>query len=125
MTHRRSPRRRRDAWGFVVSGHASVRLDEPASRRRAPGRARRRWARHDVRRHTRGRKLIEHPEVGRLDLEYNDFALPRDPHITIPTYTAAPASSSADGLALLAAWAGTEANEAHPIDQPSADRGGR
>jgi len=66
-----------------------------------------RWARHDVRRHTRGRKVIEHPAVGRLDLEFNDFALPGDPHISITTYTATPGSASADALTLLAAWADT------------------
>ena len=66
-----------------------------------------RWAKHDVSRHTRGRKVIEHPAVGRLDLEFNDFALPGEPHISITTYTAAPGSASADGLTLLAAWADT------------------
>ncbi|WP_043651112.1 helix-turn-helix transcriptional regulator [Cellulosimicrobium cellulans] len=66
-----------------------------------------RWAKHDVRRHTRGRKVIDHPEVGRLELAYNDFALPGDPHITITTYTATPGSASADGLTLLASWIGT------------------
>jgi transcriptional regulator with XRE-family HTH domain len=34
-----------------------------------------RWAKHNVRRHSRGRQLINHLGVGRLDLEYNDFAL--------------------------------------------------
>lgn len=70
-----------------------------------------RWARHDVMRHTRGRKLIHHPAVGRLDLEYNDFALPGDPEVSITTYTADPGSPSADGLTLLAAWAHTQKHE--------------
>ncbi|MCI1748139.1 MAG: helix-turn-helix transcriptional regulator [Acidipropionibacterium sp.] len=65
-----------------------------------------RWAKHNVRRHSRGRKVIDHPEVGRLDLEYNDFALPGDPDLSITTYTATPGSDSADGLCLLAARTG-------------------
>lgn len=62
-----------------------------------------RWAKHDARRHSRGRKLIEHAEVGRLDLEFNDFALPGLPHISIATYTAASDGVSAAGLKRLVA----------------------
>lgn len=69
---------------------------------------RKRWAKHDVQRHMRGRKAINHPIVGRLDLEYSDLALPGDPTTVITTYTATPGSPSADGLALLAAWTQTE-----------------
>ena len=68
----------------------------------------RRWANHNVHRHMRGRKAINHPVVGFLDLEYNDFALPGDPTTVITTYTAAPGTPSADGLALLATWTATE-----------------
>lgn len=86
-----------------------------------------RWAKHDVMRHTRGRKLIHHPAVGRLDLEYNDFALPGDPDVSITTYTAAHGSPSADGLTLLATWADTQEQESQlnqerrrpPSDQPT------
>lgn len=63
-----------------------------------------RWALHDVRRHSSGRKILDHPVVGRLDLAYDDFALPGDPHTSITTYTAEPGSTTADGLALLASW---------------------
>jgi hypothetical protein len=42
--------------------------------------------------------------LGRLDLAYNDFALPGDPHTSITTSTAAPGSATADRLALLASW---------------------
>lgn len=69
----------------------------------------RRWAKHDVRRHLRGRKIIDHPEVGILDLTFDDFALPGDPHHSITTYTAEPGSSSADGLGLLASLVATRA----------------
>ncbi|MBK3626307.1 helix-turn-helix domain-containing protein [Streptomyces sp. MBT49] len=64
-----------------------------------------RWARHDVRRHSRGRKVVHHPAVGTMDLAYDDFALPGDPHVSITTYTADPGTPGADGLALLASWA--------------------
>ena len=66
-----------------------------------------RWAEHDVRRHSRGRKRINHPVVGPLDLEFNDFVLPDDPEMAIVTYTAEIGSASADGLAILDAWAAT------------------
>jgi len=64
-----------------------------------------RWAKHAVRRHARGRKVIHHPVVGPLDLEFTDFDLPHDPELSVVTYTAQPGSASADGLPLLAAWA--------------------
>lgn len=73
-----------------------------------------RWARHDVMRHIHGRKLIDHPAVGRLDLEYNDFAVPGDPEVSITTYTAEAGSPSADGLSLLAAWADTRRGHEEP-----------
>ncbi len=67
-----------------------------------------RWAKHNVHRHLRGRKVINHPIVGRMDLAYDDFALPGDPQVSITTYTAHPGTPSADGLSLLAAWAATQ-----------------
>ncbi|NUQ96084.1 MAG: hypothetical protein HOY79_05795 [Streptomyces sp.] len=67
-----------------------------------------RWAKHHVRRHSRGRKVVNHPAVGRMDLAYDDFALPGDPHVSITTYTADPGTPSADGLTLLATWAETQ-----------------
>ncbi|WP_301328708.1 MmyB family transcriptional regulator [Goodfellowiella coeruleoviolacea] len=44
-----------------------------------------RWAKHTVRRHSRGRTVVSHPAVGRMDLAYDDFALPGDPHVCITT----------------------------------------
>lgn len=67
-----------------------------------------RWARHNVRRHSRGRKVVNHPVVGRMDLAYDDFALPGDPYVSITTWTADPGTPSADGLTLLATWADTQ-----------------
>ncbi|MET9762601.1 helix-turn-helix transcriptional regulator [Streptomyces sp. NPDC006372] len=84
-----------------------------------------RWAKHAVRRHSRGRKVIHHPAVGTLDLEYTDFDLPGDPDVSIVTYTAAPGSPSADGLVLLASWAQTRKHEAEAIPQQEDDSAGR
>jgi hypothetical protein len=42
-----------------------------------------RWGKHNVRRHSRGRKVVNHPAVGTLDLAYDDFALPGNPHVSI------------------------------------------
>ncbi|WP_425860279.1 helix-turn-helix transcriptional regulator [Arthrobacter sp. TWP1-1] len=62
---------------------------------------RERWAKHNVHRHLRGRKVINHPIAGLLDVTYNDFALPGDPSVSITTYTADPGTPSADNLTLL------------------------
>lgn len=70
------------------------------------------WAKQNVHRHMRGRKVMDHPIVGRLDLEYNDLALPGDPDTVITTYTATPGSQSADGLALLGTWARSRKEQA-------------
>ncbi|KAK1178985.1 helix-turn-helix transcriptional regulator [Streptomyces sp. NBS 14/10] len=67
-----------------------------------------RWAKHNVRRHSRGRKVVHHPAVGTMNLAYDDFALPGDPHVSITTYTADPGTPSADALTLLATWADTQ-----------------
>ncbi|MEU5833743.1 hypothetical protein ABZ820_08650 [Streptomyces diacarni] len=66
-----------------------------------------RWAEHHVHRHSRGRKVVNHPAVGTMDLAYDGFALPGDPHVSLPTYTADPGTPSADTLTLPATWADT------------------
>ncbi|WP_234436176.1 hypothetical protein [Streptomyces sp. NRRL S-813] len=43
-----------------------------------------------------------------MDLAYDDFALPGDPHASITTYTADPGTPSAEGLTLPAIWADTQ-----------------
>jgi hypothetical protein len=40
---------------------------------------------------------------------FEAFPIPSDSRLTLTTYTAAPGSPSADGLALLARWAATQA----------------
>ncbi|WP_405488798.1 helix-turn-helix transcriptional regulator [Nocardia sp. NBC_00511] len=59
------------------------------------------WAAHPVREKTFGTKLIQHPEVGRLDLGYETLTLPGDPDQLLVVYTAAPDSEAAAALARL------------------------
>lgn len=66
-----------------------------------------RWATHDVHLHRGGTKLINHPVVGRLELDYDTLQLPADPGLTMLVYTAAADSSTADALKVLASWAAT------------------
>lgn len=65
------------------------------------------WARHDVRFHRAGYKLLHHPVVGDLDLDFEAMEFPSDPGLVLTVYTAAPGSPGADALRLLAAWAAT------------------
>ncbi|MBM7366369.1 helix-turn-helix domain-containing protein [Gordonia hydrophobica] len=66
---------------------------------------RRRWATHDVHRHSTGMKMINHPVVGRLDLPYEKLLLPADPDLSLMTYGTEPGSPSFDALQLLRIWA--------------------
>ncbi|MEC3913450.1 helix-turn-helix transcriptional regulator [Nocardia sp. CDC160] len=63
---------------------------------------RRHWAAHPVKEKTFGAKLIQHPEVGRLELGYETLVLPGDPDQLLVLYTAAPDSPAAAALARLA-----------------------
>lgn len=83
---------------------------------------RQRWAKHDVHRHLRGRKIINHPVAGLLDVTYNDFALPGEPRISITTYTADLESASADNLTLLATYVDTQQSTHHAGPIPSSAR---
>jgi transcriptional regulator with XRE-family HTH domain len=78
-----------------------------------------RWARHDVRIHTSGVKLIHHPVVGDLDLPYESFPVPSEPTLSLVTYTAEPASRSAEALGLLASW--TTTNDL--VDRTTSEQG--
>lgn len=81
-----------------------------------------RWAAHDVRLHSTGRKVVHHPAVGRLDLVYDTLTPTADPGLTVLVYTAAPESpGTADALTLLASWAATLDAEAHPAPTTPSD----
>jgi hypothetical protein len=66
---------------------------------------RQQWASRDVRVHGYGSKHVNHPVVGRLDLNFESMDLPTEPGLQLNVYTAAAGGPAADKLALLASWA--------------------
>ncbi|MFE1292065.1 helix-turn-helix domain-containing protein [Streptomyces sp. NPDC058751] len=72
---------------------------------------RRLWATHDVKEKSHGVKLLRHPLVGELALQFESFRLAGDTELALVTYHAEPGSSSAQALRLLASW-GTDATRA-------------
>jgi hypothetical protein len=69
---------------------------------------RRRWASHDVQFHRSGQKRLNHPVVGRLDLDFESLELSSAPGLQLNVYTAAAGTPSADALTLLASWAASQ-----------------
>ena len=65
------------------------------------------WASHDVREHRTGIKMIHHPVVGDLDLNYQAMELASDRGLLFIAYTAQARSSSHDALTMLNSWAAT------------------
>lgn len=65
---------------------------------------RRRWASHDVHRHTTGVKVMNHPVAGRLELPYENLAIPSDPELSMMTYNPEPGTPSYDSLRFLQMW---------------------
>ena len=63
-----------------------------------------RWAKHDVRFHTKAIKHIHHPDVGDLELSFDRLDLAADPGLAIFSYTAEPGSKSKEALTLLGSW---------------------
>ncbi|TCO17281.1 helix-turn-helix protein [Kribbella steppae] len=66
-----------------------------------------RWAAHNVRFHRTGLKRLHHPVVGDLEIIFEAMEFPAHPGLTLPVYTAAKDSPTADSLKLLASWAAT------------------
>jgi transcriptional regulator with XRE-family HTH domain len=75
-----------------------------------------RWAKHDVRHHDTGIKLVHHGVVGRLELTYETMTLGADSELTMFAYTAEPGSKSEESLRLLASWTATERERADVPD---------
>lgn len=69
---------------------------------------RQQWASRDVRLKGHGSKRVNHPVVGRLDLNFESMDLPTEPGLQLNVYTAPAGGPTADGLALLASWASQE-----------------
>ncbi len=65
-----------------------------------------RWEANDVREKTFGRKLVDHPEVGLLELEYEALALPATTGQQLILYTADPRTATAERLRRLASQGG-------------------
>ncbi|MFJ2827861.1 helix-turn-helix domain-containing protein [Streptomyces sp. NPDC087263] len=66
---------------------------------------RRLWARHDVRPRSGGTALIDHPQLGPLDLRLEKLAVAGSSGLMLLVYHAEPDSPSAHGLALLGSLA--------------------
>ncbi|MEV5084021.1 MULTISPECIES: helix-turn-helix transcriptional regulator [unclassified Streptomyces] len=60
------------------------------------------WARQDVKHKTTGTSLLQHPQVGALELYYEKLLIPGAQGQTLVTYHARPGSDSEDRLRLLA-----------------------
>ena len=69
---------------------------------------RQRWESQDVRLHGYWSKRVNHPVVGRLDLNFESMDLPTDSGLHVNVYTAPGEGPAADNLARLASWAGQE-----------------
>lgn len=80
------------------------------------------WAAHNVKWHTTGTKRFRHRVVGELTLAYEGLALVADPGQTLFTFTAQPASSSAEALSFLASWASTPQTEDRAGSRQASDR---
>ena len=65
------------------------------------------WASHDVREHRTGIKIIHHPFVGDLDLNYEAMDLTSDRGLLFIAYTAQAGPPSHDALTVLSSWAAT------------------
>ena len=70
------------------------------------------WARHDARPKRSGTSVLEHPQVGPLELSYEKLPIPDTNCQTLVIHHAEPGSRSAQALALLAA---TAAGEREPV----------
>ncbi len=69
---------------------------------------RQRWAAHDVRIHTTGVKLLNHPVVGDLDLPFESLPLGGDVALSLVAYLPEAGSVGQDALALLASWSASD-----------------
>ncbi len=81
------------------------------------------WAQHAVLEKTHGRKLILHPVVGDLDLDYESLRPAGDQDLTLAMYTAPAGSPTEERLKLLASWAAPGPERIQkPADSREADR---
>ncbi len=69
---------------------------------------RKHWASQDVRFHRSGRKRLNHPVVGQLDLDFEALELPSEPGLQLNIYTAAVGTPTADAIKMLASWVASQ-----------------
>lgn len=69
------------------------------------------WAAHNVAAQTTGVKMLRHPLVGELTLDWETLACATDPDQQIVVWTAAPDTPSHESLAFLASWVTTHTAE--------------
>jgi transcriptional regulator with XRE-family HTH domain len=80
------------------------------------------WSSHRLDQCAHGSQRLQHTVVGALTVQHETLAFPGDPDQTICLYTAEPGSASAQSLALLASWSGTDRPvESGPVGQPDSD----
>jgi transcriptional regulator with XRE-family HTH domain len=72
------------------------------------------WADHEVATRGTGTKLLRHPVVGDLILDWNAVTWAAQPDLQIIVWTAGADTPSSDGLRLLAAFTADTDNAAHP-----------
>lgn len=63
------------------------------------------WASHEVAGLSVGTKVLQHPLVGELTLDWDTLTASTDPDQQLVIWTAEPGSPSSDGLRILASWA--------------------
>jgi hypothetical protein len=68
-----------------------------------------RWGAHNVLQQKAGAKRLHHRIVGDLTVDFDVLEIVAEPGMMLYTYSAAPGSSSEDGLQLLAGWAAINA----------------
>ena len=78
------------------------------------------WVAHNVKFHRTGAKMLHHPVVGDLALDYEALDLPGATGQRILVYSAEPGSPSQQALDLLASWANTPMSA--PADEPADER---
>jgi hypothetical protein len=81
-----------------------------------------RWAAHNVRRHSTGRKHFNHPIVGELHLLFESMELAGDTGLSLYIYSAQPGTPSDDAIRMLASWAATQ-QQATPTTATSTAKG--
>ncbi|MFI2365498.1 helix-turn-helix transcriptional regulator [Promicromonospora sp. NPDC019610] len=80
---------------------------------------RRLWARHDVRESVHGAKLIHHPRVGDIAMEWDAYPLPGNPGPVMVVFTPQPGAAD-DQLRLLGTLAGNDLRAAAAPPRPGA-----